>query len=375
MRPKIIVFRIIHSTLPVAIRVYPESNEPAGKSLENHLYEIPPMPKALFIVDTETRTAMDQRLMFGSARFVLNGRCQEEVLFYADDLPVEDRVILEQYVANHKSAVADSRPLRLLSRTQFLKKLYSYAYKSRVPIVGVNLPFDLSRLAFDVTDARGKYAGGFSLAVWNYGFDRNQYRPPISIVHIDSKRALIGFRSRRSPDLEDLIPEEWKDGTPDPHYIFPGYFIDLRTLGYALTAKAGTLESMCDDFRKMGYDIAARKLPVKQHGVITEDYINYNRNDVQMTAELAKAMLAEFDRHGLDRPPSKVFSIASIGKAYLRKMGIEPVLTRQPDFPKKFLGYAQSAFTEGEPARTFVRFQSQLCSSISFRCTPRLTAL
>jgi hypothetical protein len=336
-------------TLPAAIRVYPEPKETAEEAEpsvknQNRPYEIPTMPEALFVFDTETRTTTDQRLTFGSARFLVDGRCQEEMLFYADDLPDEDRLILEEYVANHSSAAVDSRSLLLLSRSEFLKKFYAVAYKSRVPVVGVNLPFDISRLGFDVDGARGMYAGGFSLSIWNWkdGFDPNQYRPPISILHIDSKRALIGFRSRKKPDWVDLIPEGSKDGKSDEHYIFTGYWIDLRTLGYALTAKAGSLESMCEAF-----GVPYRKLPVKQHGVITEAYIDYNRNDVWMTAELAKAMLAEYERHQLDGHPSKVFSIASIGKAYLRKMGIKPVLGRQPTFPKKILGHAQSGFYGG----------------------------
>jgi len=36
-----------------------------------------------------------------------------------------------------------------------------------------------------------------------------------------------------------------------------------------------------------------------------------------------------------------------MGKAYLGDMGIEPVLRRQPEFPEKYIGYAQSAFYGG----------------------------
>ena len=44
---------------------------------------------------------------------------------------------------------------------------------------------------------------------------------------------------------------------------------------------------------------------------------------------------------------TKAYSPASIGKAYLHAMGIKPVLERQPDFPKEYLGYAESAFFGG----------------------------
>jgi hypothetical protein len=57
--------------------------------------------------------------------------------------------------------------------------------------------------------------------------------------------------------------------------------------------------------------------------------------------------LREFDKHPIDLQPTKAYSPASIGKAHLQAMGIRPILERQPDFPKKYLGYAQSAFFGG----------------------------
>src|SRR5712692_10014754 len=346
MSPKNTAFAITISMLPTAIRVYSEEVVSSNEEVREGPYEIAARPEAMLILDTETTVDTAERLTFGSYRFIVEGVCQEEALFYADDLPTKDIRPLKDYVASHKAATADSRQLLLLSRHKFLKKFFTIAYKSRVPVVCFNAPFDISRLAYNVRNARGKYAGGFSLLIWSYQDKHwrppDQFRPAVSIFYIDSKRALIGFRSRKNPDREDRIPEGSKDGKPADNYIFPGHFIDPRTLGYALTAKASSLESMGEDF-----GIPYRKLPVEQHGVVTESYIDYHRNDVLMTAELAKAMLAEYERHGLDRHPSKVFSIASIGKAYLRKMGIKPVLNRQPDFPKKILGYAQSTFYGG----------------------------
>jgi hypothetical protein len=344
MSPDNTALPITLCTLPVAIRIYPELDGKRNRNVHS-LKDQPTLPDAMFVFDTETRTDTSQRLTFGSYRFLVGGRCLEEGLFHPDDLPAEELHILEEYVAAHKSDTVDSRKLLLLTRSEFLKKFYSFAYKSRVPVIGFNLPFDLSRLACGFTFARGKNTGGFSFAIWPDKSGKklsHPYRPPLAINYIDSKRAFMGFLSRRSPDSDDLIPEGSKDGKPDPDYIFPGIFIDLRTLGYALTAKAGSLESMCREF-----GIPYRKLPIERHGLVSESYIDYNRNDVRITAELAKAMLEEYKRHQLDRLPSKVYSIATIGKAYLRKMGIRPVLDRQPDFPRKILGYAQSAFYGG----------------------------
>jgi hypothetical protein len=91
-------------------------------------------------------------------------------------------------------------------------------------LVGFNLPFDLSRVAFDATNARGRFTGGFSLGLWSYIKDgseqQNQFRPRVAMKHIDSKRALKGFTASNTPDAVDLIPDESESGNPEPGYIF-----------------------------------------------------------------------------------------------------------------------------------------------------------
>ena len=94
----------------------------------------------------------------------------------------------------------------------FLRSYILPIYKARGLFVAFNHPFDLSRIARDYGAARGRYTGGFSLGLWTYvdknGRERrNAHRPRVIIKHIDSKRALIGFTARKSPDREDLIPE------------------------------------------------------------------------------------------------------------------------------------------------------------------------
>jgi hypothetical protein len=153
---------------------------------------------------------------------------------------------------------------------------------------------------------------------------------------------LKGFTARNSPDRVDLIPEGSEDGTPKDGYIFRGHFLDLRTLAFTLTDRGHSLKSACEAF-----GVEHGKQDIQSHGQITEEYIDYNRRDVLATSELAVKLLEEFDLHNLDLQETKAYSPASLGKAYLRKMGITPVLQRQPDFPAHILGYAQSAFYGG----------------------------
>ncbi len=336
--------------LPVAVRVYPqpENLKQQNAKQASHSRKTWRRPDAMLVFDTETRTDAPQRLTFGSYRFIANGLCREEGIFYADDLPQPDLVILKKYIATHQADVSEgNRQLRLLSLQEFSDKFYFAAYKGRCLLVGFNLPFDFSRLAYDVLIARGRFAGGFSLGIWQYTDKkgqkcRNKYRPRIGVKHIDSKRALKGFTGREEPDKEDLIPEGSKTGEPEEGYKFRGHFLDLRTLAFALTDKSHSLESACKEF-----GVEHPKQPTAQHGEVTEDYIDYNRRDVLATAELAFKLLEEYDRHDLSLQVTKAYSPASIGKAYLREMRIESILKRQPDFPKKYIGYAQSAFFGG----------------------------
>jgi DNA polymerase type B, organellar and viral len=170
----------------------------------------------------------------------------------------------------------------------------------------------------------------------------NQYRPRVAIKHIDGKRALKGFTARNGCDPTDLIPDGSPTGEPEEGYKFRGHFLDLRTLAFALTDRGCSLASACEAF-----EVEHGKQRAEHHGTITNEYIDYNCRDVLATAELAAKLLAEYDKLPIKLQPTKAYSPASIGKAYLQAMGIRPILDRQPDFPKAYLGHAQSAFFGG----------------------------
>jgi hypothetical protein len=335
------------SRLPIAIRVYPESAERNARPLKSWR-----RPDVMFVFDTETRIDATQRLMFGGYRFIQSGQCLEEALFYGNDLPGKDRRLLEKYVATEASKAERGTPqLKLLTLRQFLGRLFRVAYKGRCLVVAFNHPFDLSRIAHDFTNARKRYAGGFSLGIWPDPRTtdrelRHKFRPRIVIKHIDSKRALIGFTAREEPDEVDLIPEGSTTGEFQEDYIFHGHFLDLHTLAFALTDRNYSLETAC---APEAFDVAHGKKHVTRHGILTEQYINYNRRDVLATSELAIKLIEEYDKHPISNSlqETKAFSPASIGKAYLRVMRIRPVLERQRSFPKRYLGYAQSAFFGG----------------------------
>jgi hypothetical protein len=351
------------SSLVIAIRVYPDTKkEELNLHKEKKRSGKWRFPNTIFIWDTETRTDETQRLTFGSYRLVDAGQLIKENLFYGPTLPAKDRRILERYVATPRTIVSAERPhdLSLLTRHGFVEKLFRSAYKGRFLLTAFNFAFDASRVARNFTNARRRFAGGFSLDLWSYSKDGSEqsdrFRPSICLKHIDSKRALKGFTGRQKPDDVDLIPEGSATGEPEERYIFRGHFLDLRTLAFALTDRGYTLAGACGAF-----GVEHGKQTVKQHGIVTKKYVDYNRRDVLATSELAAKLLEEYEKHPIDLQATKAYSPASIGKSYLRAMGIPPILERQPKFPKRFLGYAQSAFFGGRTSAHIRKVPVPVC--------------
>jgi hypothetical protein len=350
--------------LPVAVRAYgiPPADLLGDSKVTASRSKRVREPTHVLVLDTETTTDPTQALKFGCWRLfdVLPGgelACVQEGLFHADDLPETDPVgleVLRTYRREHRAAVDITRPyaswdLPVLSRREFLDRvLFKAAYeKPQAVVVAFNFPFDLTRLAVhagpadfwtrtskkDPTKKRrlSSFAGGFSIQLWDHAGAEHAWRPRIALKTIDSKRALKGFRSPSRVDEEDKVEGK----------VFNGHFLDARTLVFALTNEGHTLESATREF-----GVPYTKRPVT-HGVITPEYVTYCREDVEATAQLYASAMEEYRRHPITLQATKAFSPASIAKAYLKSMGIAPVLDRQKDMDPKVLGWATSAFYGG----------------------------
>ncbi|WP_165960886.1 DNA polymerase [Actinocrispum wychmicini] len=192
--------------------------------------------------------------------------------------------------------------LHLISRKQFVERwMWDIGYKRNAIIAGFNLPFDFSRIALSVTDARPPFTDGFSFQLWDYTL-----RPNLRIKHLDSKKSFIGWTYTTIAD------------TPNTR----GRFIDLRTATFALTNVPHTLDSAADVFG------CSRKTHPDTHGVITSDYVDYCRNDVNVTTELLARVTEEYERHPIPIPLHRVFSPATLSKGYYRSMGLVPPLEK-----------------------------------------------
>ncbi len=316
----------------------------------------PRWPGSVLAYDTETSTDETQRLLFGVSRYLRwNGQAlvtASEAIFYGDDLPERDPEAfqtLKRYSETHQADVAPGMDptLYFMSRREWVEKiLWPASYKARCLVVAFNLPFDLSRLAVSVGEARGRYRGGFSFTLWDYEDEdtgeirENKFRPRVLVKHIDSRTAFVEYSRPVVVDEADQVPPGGRK--PDRRYSFPGYFLDLRTLVFALTSEAHSLNSACQAF-----GLEERKAEPEAHGKVTESYIEYCRQDVRVTSLLLEQVRREFDAHPIDLRPWKAYSPASVAKAYLRAMGVDVPALKTKGIPLKVLGACMSSYFGG----------------------------
>jgi len=291
----------------------------------------PKWPQYALIFDTETRITPDQSLTFGVFRLCelkkQKYNVTREGLFFADDLPAKDRKVLEDYA---RTAIADVKSFPpefpLYSRIDFMRKVFWPAIKrSGALMCGLNLPFDLARLA--LAWARGEH-DEWSLTMSQYANGKeNQNIPRILITPIDSKKAFIRL-------AKPWKPEEWKDKGKS-------YFLDLRTLAWALFNRSFSLKRLCEELQT-----EHQKIEHEPMGEVTVEEIEYARQDGRCTVDALNALKQEFDKHPIGLKPCHAYSPASVAKSYLDAMGIfrpaEKFKTAQ-----KYIGIAMQSYYGG----------------------------
>jgi hypothetical protein len=308
----------------------------------------------VLVFDCETRTSPDQRLRFGGYQLRYKGEIWERGAFYEPDVLSEDEIAILQQLIDDERSNFDDVPIYLRKRAEFVDEiLYRSAYAVGAQIVGFNLPFDLSRLAIRHASARRSMKGGFSLTL-------SEDWPPVAVKHLSQRAALIRFTGDR-PAAETTAEEESDDDsdaeTPDEteKKIGPdrGYFVDVKTLAAALTSKSHSLASLSDLLK-----VPTPKGESDEHGgTLTPEYVRYGLRDVQTTWECFDNLARRFATFGLHETGLyELYSEASLGKAYLRAMGIKPWQEVQRGFPLHLVGAIMSAYFGGR-AEVHIRRQ------------------
>ena len=293
-----------------AIRVYSETGTPKKRRIRK---EIACDYDTVFVFDTETTVDEYQNLKFGS--FAVNNRrvIISIGLFYNPDF-ISDKELNELIKYCEKNPI-----VKLYTLEEFIDVFYKNTYKNRVPCVGFNLSFDISRLAYGFGYARGGMKGGFV-----FKLSEQRKDPPIIIKHNDSSQSFIRFQSTS-------------------YDRFSGTFLDLKTLAVTLTDdKHITLDKAAERFNKKH-----KKLHTEEHGKVTQSYIDYNLEDTLTTAELYWELKAELEKYGIPIPLNRIYSSASLGKTWLEQIGIMPFMELNPSFPKEILGHLMSSYYGG----------------------------
>ncbi|RWH30889.1 DNA polymerase domain-containing protein, partial [Mesorhizobium sp.] len=270
-----------------------------------------------------------QNLRFGTYQLRRGDELHEAGIFFNSKTlsPAEIQTIRTYAAGQGMSAM----PLEYFQRDVMVKR----AYELRASIIGFNLPFDISRVAARYNSARGKaMKGGFTFQLCDAADS-----PYVQIKHLSARAALIQFAQ---PKQNQLTRSQRRKGIATRQRR--GTFIDLKTLAAALFSRSFSLASLANFLKT-----PSRKMETAGHGQkLTAAYLDYAVQDTQVTWECYAALKQKFDEHGLtNASPGKILSEASMGKAYLKSMGIRPLLKVQPDYPGELLGQIMSSYYGG----------------------------
>lgn len=310
----------------IAVRAFtqkPNANPLSKRGSARGLDE--PSPWVL-IFDTETRTDPSQALRVSFYQLRHNGQLREEGAFY-------DPGGLNESETSDLEAYCKAKGLRLRKLAAFNEHVFvEYGYGLNATIAGFNLPFDISRIAIHHGPARGSMRGGFSFQLCP-----SRHQPRVQVKHLSRRASLIQFSA---PWKQETPRGMRKRGLKTPRHT--GYFVDVKTLAAALFSSSHSLASLCE-----ALDVPTRKAASEEHGgPLTETYLDYARDDVQATWECYAALMERYAQHELSTPAHRIISEASIGKAYLKDMGIEPLLACQ-EVPPAMFGQIMGTFYGG----------------------------
>ena len=314
----------------IFLRAYAEA-EPAEKR-ERKLQK---PSEWVLVFDTETTDDETQRIRFGTFQLREGERLEIEGIFVDPDATTEaERDVLK--------AEAARLNCRLFSLRSFVDRVFfTAAYDGEATVVGFNLPFDMSRLALEARRAPPVYrqtkkgevrvdrsmVGGFTMTL-----TEDLHRPNVRVKHVTRRMAFINFAD---PGAHP------KRSRRDPHTR--GFFLDLKTLAAALTSTSHSLDSLAIFLE------VPSKIPFQDFGrAIDAEFISYALADTQATWRCYQELMRRFSEHRLTRAvPHRIYSEASLGKAYLREMGIKPWREVQPDFDPEIIGAIMSSYFGG----------------------------
>ena len=337
--------------LPVAIRAYAAPTITSVPDTDGAKLKVARKSSALptsgrvLIFDTETTSDAAQSLRFGTYQYRSGDVLHESGIFYDPDGVQSGEI-------ETLRAYAEAYGLKLRTREEFVDKVfYGMAFQHRATMVGFHLPFDISRLAIDHGSARSPIDSDLApmRGAFTFKLSHQKIYPNIRVKHMSQKASLISFAAQmRQLDGRGQRNRGLKSG------IRRGHFVDVKTLANAIFARGFTLASLSQFLKvpnpKLDFDDFS--------GPITEEMVRYAVRDVQATWECYSELIDRFSRLNLTGTiPEKIYSEASIGKGYIREMGIVPWRKTQPDIPRQILATIMSSYYGG---RSEVRIRREI---------------
>lgn len=322
----------------IAVRAYVRRAN-GGNSMTRRAQRIGLKPSNIVLVfDTETDLDEAQHIRFGTYQVYVDDKLDEQGLFYDRyTISKRDLRVLLRYAARNG--------LKCRDLEDFIDKVfYGVGYDLGATIVGFNLPFDISRIAWHHSTAKTpSMAGGFSFALSH-----------------DSRRGRVQVKmlSGSAPSIRFASPEHRvrrRRGNEVPPS--QGHFVDLRALAAALTNRPFSLKTLADfletKHRKLSSDVL--------EGPLTDETIEYAVRDTQVTWECFVKLRERYTAHGLAGTEiQNIHSVASMGKAYFREIGIKPLAVTRPDMPPHLIGNIMSAYYGGRSEVHLRRMVSQV---------------
>jgi hypothetical protein len=223
--------------------------------------------------------------------------------------------------------------LHTVTLQHFVNVLMLVGYRYNGLITAFNLASDLPYLAcgFDYPK-RGYFKGGFILRFREYERDGMVkaclFTPKVAIKQV-SKGVIIAWRKpEHKARRHDALNRKYGGGE----------FLDLQTFVYALTDAECTFDEACTLFK---IDI-----PQSETSELAKC-----RQEAYQSFRLYHALIDEYSNHPVPTSPNRLYSPASLGKAYFKAMGIRsPELLIDPDLnlsTDQVHGLAMSAYHAG----------------------------
>jgi hypothetical protein len=320
----------------------------------------------LFAEDALTVEAMDE--------------CQRQGVAYNPLTCTEEEIkTVKAYAKEHDPWCCD---MNWFIRLVFYKQAMLNGYMPEPKmIIGHNLPFDLGAISNrTVKSLDKKFYGALSIGMCRC-FDRPENERRCGGIDIREEFRACGWHPNIRIKKLGLGKHMMKRGRKFDGFNKKGEaqyvdacleFLDTRTLARALL---GPGDASLEHLRKM-LGTKTQKRDAPSHGEkITEEYLDYARDDVQCTWELFVKLRDLYKRHGLKKRITHIFSEASVGKGYFEELNIQSFFgyndklklnTRNLDFDLCDVGAAMEGYFGGR-SEARIRHQIIECMLADFR--------